>query len=739
MSFFYCPRVTRHMQPSATLILSPGNRIKALVPCTAAPKEIRFQGPFQDAIASEAPGAGKTADVDAITFRQEGSPFAFIGTRFRNPSNDARVLNKVEPFTITFSLPGPIQSWNVLACDGLEPASVAREGYLFMAIANPQTRAGIVAGWLSHDRGSGIVAVRAGTEKNRTAFTIAPFLEHGRLRVEPGQQVTGETFIIGWFDDCLDGLEAYADAIKRYYKITLPPIPKAGYCTWYAMPYGGASDETVLPDLVDFCKKELAPRGFDVVQIDDGWQAGPDRSGDVGGPRADFTTHNPKGPYASGMKSIAARIKAAGFKPGIWLLPFAWDPRSQTMASHEGWYVKNPAGKPYFVFWAGWCLDMTNPAAKKHLEATIARITGDWGFSYLKMDGLWSGMATAIRYPSPAYGPDGIGDATFHDPSKTNIEAYRDGLRAVRAAAKTGTYLLGCNIAQNFRTLGASMGLLDGMRVGRDVEAKWLSILPCVEMGTRLYFLHGRVWHNDPDCLMLREPMTLDQARAWGSWIAISGQLNIVSEWLPWMPAELVDVVKKTIPNGGICGRPLDLFEDDLPTTWIVKNEVYTVIGLFNWFPEPRDISVSLDKASLAASKGRQFVAYDFWNDRFMGPFPGKLTLKVNGEACTVLSVIAALDHPQVLSTSLHVLQSMLDVPEENWSGNTLSGTVRAVTGVSCELRVHAAGWKATSAQGHAGKATAIGACEVKQDGQLVRVTLPAGTARWSITFEKAS
>jgi hypothetical protein len=743
MQFFITRCNVKHMKESALLNLSPEKRITARVPCATAPREIRFQGPFKEISAVEAAGSGKTADVDAIVFHQDGISFTFLASRFRNPSREILMHNKVEPFALTITLPGPVKSWNVLACDGLEPVTKNREGYLFLVVANPQTRAGIVAGWLSHDRGSGVVALHAEVKKGSTEVTIAPFLEYGRLRVEAGQQIAGETFIIGWFDDCLDGLEAYADAIKRYYRIDLPPIPKAGYCTWYAMPYGGASDEKDLADLVDYCARELAPRGFDVVQIDDGWQSGPDRGGKVNGPRADFTAHNPKGPYPSGMESIAGKIRAAGFKPGIWLLPFAWDPRSPTMANHEDWYVKNPAGEPYYVHWAGWCLDMSNPAAVDHLKAAIKRITGDWGFNYLKMDGLWSGMAVAIRYPSPAYGPDNIGDATFHDPSKTNVEAYRDGLRHVRAAAKKGTYLLGCNIAQNFRTLGASMGLLDAMRVGRDVEAKWLSILPCVEMGTRLYFLHGRVWHNDPDCLMLREPLTLDQARAWGSWIAVSGQLNIVSEWLPWMPDELVDVVKKTIPNGGTWGRPVDLFEDDLPTKWVVTDKVgnkeRAIVGLFNWDPEPRDITISQQQAGLGSSEGDRFVAFDFWNDKILGLFADKLAIRVNGEACTVLSVVAAGDRPRVLSTSLHVLQSLVDVSEEKWSGNTLSGKSRVVAGVPCEIRVHAAGWKATGARCGAGKGAKGVDCAHKQEGQLVRVTLPGGTTSWSIKFEKAS
>jgi hypothetical protein len=90
-----------------------------------------------------------------------------------------------------------------------------------------------------------------------------------------------------------------------------------------------------------------------------------------------------------------------------------------------------------------------------------------------------------------------------------------------------------------------------------------------------------------------------------------------------------------------------------------------------------------------------------------------------------------------VLSTSLHVLQSIMDVSEEKWSGNTLSGKSRAVAGVPCEIRVHAAGWTAASARCGAGKGAKGTDCAPKQDGQLVRVTLPAGTTSWSIAFEK--
>jgi hypothetical protein len=216
-------------------------------------------------------------------------------------------------------------------------------------------------------------------------------------------------------------------------------------------------------------------------------------------------------------------------------------------------------------------LDMTNPDTQEFLRAAIKRITFDWGYEYLKLDGLWSGMATKIRYPDPKYGPDDMGDAIFYNKSKTNIEAFREGLTIVRESAKPGTFLLGCNVAQNFRTLGSSMGLLDAMRIGRDVGAKWDAIIPCIEMSSRLYFLHGRVWYNDPDCLMLRKPLTIEQAQAWASWIVMTGNLNIVSEWLPRLPKERMDIFLRSIPNTNLVGRPIDILENDPARIWLLS------------------------------------------------------------------------------------------------------------------------------------------------------------------------
>jgi len=440
---------------------------------------------------------GKGAAVDLVLPNQsigrfrlyEGRRLIFFTMDLRNAKKLPVTINKVTPLSFSAALGKSPAELKTLSCDGLFSGERERTAHAFLAAADPATRAGLVAGWLTHHRASGVVTVKP----KAGALRIEGRSEYGRLLLPPGRAAVGETFVVGFFDDTLDGLEAFADAIAIANNVKLPPIP-SGYCTWYSNPHGGAADETRIAELAAFAKKELTKFGFGVIQIDDKWQ--------ISG--RDFTTHRPNGPYPGGMKSTADRVRAGGMRAGLWYIPFGWDPKRPAFRHHQDWFVKRAGGKElYSVRWAGTCLDMTHPEARKFLATCVSRISKDWGFKYIKIDGLWTGLAAKITYPSPAYRDEGFGDAVFHDPTKTNLDAYRSGLALVRKAAGKDVYILGCNIAQNMRTLGGSYARVDGMRVGRDISANWGKIIPCMQMGSRLYFLHGRVWHNDPDCLML--------------------------------------------------------------------------------------------------------------------------------------------------------------------------------------------------------------------------------------------
>jgi len=662
-------------------------------------------------------------------------PFVCIKSQMYNPTDERLIVNKMVPVNLKVDLGKATKDLRILGCDGLTGADKERTSYTFLAMAEPKTRSGVVAGWLTNDRASGIVLSRPAED----FVSIDARSEYGNLLIEPGKNAAGETFAIGYFDDALRGLEEYADAIAKIYRIRLPEIP-SGYCTWYSKPYGGASDEEHMAKLAEFCGRELTKYGFDLLQIDDKWQLR----------RRDFTTYNPKGPYPNGMKPTAETINNEGMTAGIWFIPTGWDPNRPVFENHQDWFVHKNDGSIYTVHWAGSCLDMTHPEAREFLHDVIAQITRQWGYKYIKIDGLWTGMAVKILYPTPDYRDDNLGDAIFHDPAKTNIEAYRDGLKLVRKASGRDVYILGCNIAQNMRTLGASIGLVDGMRIGRDINADWRKIVPCAEMGSRLYFMHNRLWHNDPDCLMLREPLTLEQARAWGSWIGISGQLNIVSEWMPGLNDERLEIVKRTMPNHGLSGRPVDLFESEMAQIWHLAGgkgrQRKDVIGLFNWNREQSDtVRVELKKLNLPDGAGGTYVGFDYWADQFIEPFSDVLEMELQPSFCRVISIRPLGDRPVLVSTSRHVTQGIVDVDQESFNSRKkeMRGKSEVVGDDPYELRVYApangSSWQVLSAEISRTDRLAGVTIESEQNGPEIRVTINSPrnrTVSWKVIFQ---
>jgi len=678
-------------------------------------------------------------DVDLIE-TEVAAPFTSFRRGLRNPGTTNREVRVVE-FTRQVPLSAPVREYRTLGVDGLKGAESAASSYLFLAAGKPDASDGVVAGWITQERGSGSVHTQA-TERG---LTIIGRLEFGRLRIKPGQSVTTDAFVIGSFTDAREGLEAYADTIAKVNRIKLPKIPN-GYCTWYSSPHGGASDENAMAELAAFCGKELTKYGFDTILVDDQWQGPAIRKGGIigTGPTGNFTRHDPHGPYPSGMKMNADKLTANGIRAGLWFTPFSWDPRDPLFKDQQDWFVKKADGSLYEVLWAGWCLDMTHPDARAFLADAVRRITREWGHRYLKPDAMWCGLAAKCTYPGTAYVDENFGDAIFHNPYMTGIEAYRAGIRTMRKAAAPGTYIAACNVAQNFRSMGGAIGLVDAMRIGPDTGTDWNAIMPNLHLGTRLYFLHNRVWHNDPDCLLVRAPLTLAQARSFASWIALSGSLNLVSEWLPGLPADRLDCIKRSMPNTGLAARPIDLFENMPARAWHLTDGKRQVVGLFNWSAnQPTTAKVKLEQLGLKPDGGR-FIGLDYWSGKLVPVHDGVVSAELPPSGCSIISIAEIRDHPQLLGTSRHVTQCFVDAGDEHWNHTTLSGVCRLVGGDATELRICTSSalgnWKAMAAEVSKADRKAGVTVSMKEEPGLLRVTLAAPANRevkWQVRFEK--
>jgi alpha-galactosidase len=318
----------------------------------------------------------------------------------------------------------------------------------------------------------------------------------------------------------------WADATGRWMNARVNAPFQRGWCSWYH--YFHAITEDALRANLKSLEAMRSEFPLDVIQLDDGFQSA----------LGDWDTTNAK--FPGGLRKIAGEIRAAGFKAGIWTAPFLAARDSRLMIDHPDWFIMHaelaePVRAGHNPNWTAsddkfaYALDASNPAFRAHLHRLFAKLTRDFGYSYLKLDFLYAAAAPGRR----------------HDSNLTRGETLRHGLEAIRAGAGDDAFILGCGCP-----LGQAVGLVDGMRIGPDVSPYWGSTASGAGDPSTVYaldaiiarsFMHRRLWLNDPDCLMLRARktrLTADERAALAATIVASGGMLLISDDMSLLEAE---------------------------------------------------------------------------------------------------------------------------------------------------------------------------------------------------------
>lgn len=287
------------------------------------------------------------------------------------------------------------------------------------------------------------------------------------------------------------------------------PAPTV-WCSWYEY-FTAVTEDDIHENLRAMDTLDLP---VDVVQIDDGYQKA----------LGDWLTLS--GRFRS-RAGIADAIRARGRRAGIWTAPFLVDPASDLAAEHPEWLVRAEDGD-FAHAGRNWghdlrVLDTTHPGAAAYLTEVFRTLRAE-GYDYFKVDFLYAGALDGVR----------------HDTETDALTAYRDGIRLIREAIGADAYLLGCGAP----TL-PSLGLFDAMRVSPDTaphrrpEADDHSQPgqdPAEFTGAGRQWQHGRLWINDPDCLMARPAVETRErwaahVEATGGLMASSDRLLSLDEW----------------------------------------------------------------------------------------------------------------------------------------------------------------------------------------------------------------
>jgi hypothetical protein len=410
-----------------------------------------------------------------------------------------------------------------------------------------------------------------------------------------------------------------------------------GWCSWHEL-RGSVTETDVLANLED-ARARFGSRDFRMIQLDQGYQRA----------AGDWDT-NTKFPH--GHRWLTEQIHAAGFQTGLWLAPFAVADGSGIPTAHPEWLLETPQQEPLVLAeqsdWGGkvYGLDAAQAAVTDFLRDLARHAVSEWGYDYLKLDLLHFGSAGTRRNRrmSPA-------------------ESYRTGLRALREGAGRA-FVLGCRAP-----LQHTSGLVDAMRIGPDTYASFDDLQPAARAVALRSHFNGAAWLNDPDCLVVREPLTLDEARSWATMVALCGGVTLASDVLGRLPAGRVELLQRAMPVAPVRSRVFDLAvetrDGDPPPAWLLAQvrDDWWMLAIVNWRDTPRRFALSLAAHGVRGP----LASYDVWADRRRGDVDGSLALRVEPHASVVLSLRRRRRAPFVLGSSRHVVQGAVDLADERW------------------------------------------------------------------------
>ncbi len=467
------------------------------------------------------------------------------------------------------------------------------------------------------------------------------------ITIEPGSSISSETLVVRTGTDPLSLLEAWADEIGHEMKARVPSEPPTGWCSWYTF-YGENTAQDILDNVAAIDEHALP---LDTILIDDGYQTA------IG----DWLSLN-KDRFPDGMEPVTERIRRAGHRAGIWAAPFGVSADSKLLARHPDWLLRDEADQPVlgWVHWGTPCyaLDCTHPAALDWLGETFKRMRQAWGISLFKIDFLFAAARAGRR----------------HDPAATRAQALRRGVSAIRDAIGNEAFLLGCGAP-----LGPCVGLVDSMRIGPDVDPNWYPIwrndLSAVSTQNALRNvvtrapLDGRLWANDPDCVLVRQrgedmDLVLNEVRTLAALAALSGGLTLNSDDLTAIQPGRLKYLRQTLPPTGTSARPLDLFAHEMPALFVLPVERgwgrWWVAGVVNWGDRTTETTVPLDDLSLPA--GRYHV-FHYWRRRYLGVTDNAITIRRHQPHETAVLLFRLVsDRPDLLTTTFHVCQGVVEV-----------------------------------------------------------------------------
>lgn len=423
----------------------------------------------------------------------------------------------------------------------------------------------------------------------------------GSLTLAPGESLSGENLFFQFVatNDPQDACRDYYRVLHRegaFARRELNPLRSSRiYCSWN-YDFLDDIDEEKLLGQIPLLKEHFPNVGF--LQLDDGYQS----IGPSGHRRMiDFLYEDPAKAFnpdrfPSGPKELARKIKAAGLRPAIWLGLWA-GLDSPMLKENPDWILRDDTGEPLvFTEWYGGTavLDPSVPGVASYLDRLCATVFGDWGFEGVKLDFssfAFNGKRVRFRFP-------GKGGVELRHELEGIFRKYlpRDGFLGWCVVAGTAQPFL--SQADYFRNA------LD-IGYGNWETARRIALWTA----NTLLFLRERPCLPNIDSIGWNAAFDETSWLSWLNFCAVSGAALEVSGDLRKLPIWRLNRLARTLelsdPDRIVRSPDIAAPGGNPPAIWFAEGGPTSLVGVFNWFDDEREISLRILVPSAMADHAR--------------------------------------------------------------------------------------------------------------------------------------
>jgi len=580
---------------------------------------------------------------------------------------------------------------------------------------NPADSAVLLAGALSFRQAPARQVLTADRRQGVTEW-LAGFDFLGQP-LAPGRSFDTDELLVTFNDNPYRALENWAEQVQLLNRPRLSRQIPVGWVGWSWVDLQSAretaSAQAVVLENARAIRKRL--KGFSVNYL---WISLLNIKDQLPGNWLEFDRKY----FPGGFPAVLRRLRALGFKPGLWVAPF-WMFRDAVRVNRDQ-VLKRPDGTPLTLqfHWpytnikpadggkthAVHMLDGSHPGALRYMRE-VFRTYRRMGVRYYMLDFLGGTMNVAL-----------------HDLKLTWRAAEQKLMRTIRAAAGRDTFLLSA-VGSNMMYLGS----VDSMRVNVDYgegrpfyppyrdfynatfalhDTSASNHLNLLQNAAATYFVDRRLYIQNYNTLTVDQPIPRSSAEITATLFGMSGSSLTLGDDLRRIAPERLELIKKCLPRTDRAPFPADLFTSVGPGKYprillhhIQKRwERYTVAAVFNLDQTPYAQRLTAEILGLASRT--KYWVYDFWNGAYLGGGRDAWTCHVPPHSVRLLRFTPARTHPWLLSTDMHIQQGNVEVTDLRWSPRRmiLSGALTRPVGESGNLFVlMPPGFRLVNHEGH--------------------------------------